>query len=99
VEAVTSYSSKPLHIVTILGILFLLFSIILGAQTLYNKYYGGAISGFTTVILVVLISCSFIMISMGIIGIYLSKIYSEVKNRPIFIVEDIDACDKTEKKD
>ena len=76
-----------------------LFNNFVGVQTLYNKYFGSAISGFTTVILVVLILCSFIMISMGVIGIYLGKIYNEVKNRPIFIVEKLDACEKTEKRD
>ena len=89
IDATTSYSAKPLQIVTILGIFTLLFSIILGLQTLYNKFFGGAVSGFTTVILVVLILCSIIMISMGILGIYLSKVYNEVKNRPIYVIEDL----------
>jgi dolichol-phosphate mannosyltransferase len=87
VDAISSYSSKPLQIVTILGMFTLLFSIILGLQTLYNKFFGGAVSGFTTVILVVLILSSIIMISMGILGIYLSKVYNEVKNRPIYVIE------------
>ena len=87
-DAITSYSSKPLHIVTILGIVSLLFSVILGIQTLYNKWFGDAVSGFTTVILVVLIMSSIVMISMGVLGIYLSKIYDEVKNRPISIVKE-----------
>lgn len=89
IDAITSYSSKPLHVVTILGIFTFIFSIILGLQTLYNKYYGGAISGFTTVILVLLMLCSIIMISMGIMGVYLSKVYNEVKNRPIYVIETI----------
>lgn len=87
IDAITSYSSKPLQIVTILGIFTLLFSVILGLQTLYNKFFGGAVSGFTTVILVVLIMSSIIMISMGILGIYLSKVYNEVKNRPIYVID------------
>lgn len=99
VDAITSYSSKPLQIVTILGIFTLLFSIILGLQTLYNKFFGGAVSGFTTVILVVLILCSIIMISMGILGIYLSKVYNEVKNRPIYVIETPKDCRNPEKKE
>jgi dolichol-phosphate mannosyltransferase len=63
------------------------FSFFLGLQTLYNKLYGHAVSGFTTVIIVVLILSSTIMISIGILGIYLSRIYDEVKNRPIFMVD------------
>ncbi len=87
IDAMTSYSSKPLQVVTILGIFTFIFSLILGLQTLYNKYYGGAISGFTTVILVLLMLCSIIMISMGILGVYLSKVYNEVKNRPLYVIE------------
>ncbi|HOP47970.1 MAG TPA: glycosyltransferase family 2 protein [Desulfobacteraceae bacterium] len=97
VDAITSYSSKPLHIVTFLGVVSLIFSIILGIQTLYNKWFGDAVSGFTTVILVVLIMSSIVMISMGVLGIYLSKIYDEVKNRPISIVkEEISSSKKTQ---
>lgn len=88
VNAITSYTSKPLHIVTILGLFTLIFSIILALQTLYNKIFGVAISGFTTVILAILIFSSVIMISIGILGVYLSKVYDEVKNRPNYIIED-----------
>lgn len=87
IDAISSYSSKPLHIVTFLGIFTFTFSLILGLQTLYNWSFGYAVSGFTTVILVVLIFSSIIMISIGIIGIYISKIYNEVKNRPIYVIE------------
>ena len=87
IDVITSYTAKPLHIVTFLGLFTFLFSAILALQTLYNKIYGNAVSGFTTVIIVVLMLSSIIMISLGILGIYLSKIYNEVKSRPIFIVE------------
>jgi dolichol-phosphate mannosyltransferase len=86
-DAITSYSSKPLHIVTILGICTFLFSFILGVQTLYNKLFGYAITGFTTVILITLFFSSIIMISMGILGLYISKIFKEVKSRPSFIID------------
>jgi len=94
-DAAAAYTSKPLHIVTALGLFTLLFSIILGFQTLYNKILGNAVSGFTTVILVTLFLLSIVMISLGILGIYMSKIYDEVKNRPIFIIE---KCTKNEER-
>lgn len=86
-DAITSYTSKPLHIITFLGLFTLLFSIALGLQTLYMKIYGQAVSGFTTIILIILALSSASMISMGILGMYLSRIFDEVKNRPIFIIE------------
>jgi polyisoprenyl-phosphate glycosyltransferase len=88
-DAITAYTSKPLHIVTFLGLFALLFSFLLGIQTLYNKVQNHAVSGFTTVILITLMLSSIIMISIGIMGIYLSRIYDEVKNRPIFLLESI----------
>ena len=97
VDAIISYSSTPLQIVTVLGIFSLGFSVFLGLQTLYNKFFGNAVSGFTTVILVVLIMSSIIMISLGLVGLYLAKIYNEVKNRPIYIVEVLEGFDKDNK--
>lgn len=96
VDAITSYTSKPLQVVTILGIFTLIFSIGLGIQTLYNKFFGGAVTGFTTVILVILILSSIIMISMGILGIYIAKVYDEIKKRPMFILENPTLAEKSE---
>lgn len=86
VNAITSFSALPLQIVTFMGAAFLLGSIVLGLQTLYMKLKGIALSGFTTVILLLLIIGSTLMISIGIIGIYIAKIYDEVKYRPRYIV-------------
>ena len=57
-----------------------------GVETLYLKLAGQAVSGFATVILLELIIGSFLMISLGIIGEYLARIYEEVKGRPRYIV-------------
>lgn len=86
VNAITSYTSVPLHCITVLGVLMFFGAIILGIQTLYMKFSGRATSGFTTVILLLLIIGSSLMISLGMIGIYLSKIYKEVKHRPRYLV-------------
>lgn len=86
VDAITSYTSVPLHCITVLGLVMFFGAIILGLQTLYMKFAGNATSGFTTVILLLLIIGSSIMISLGMIGIYLTKIYKEVKGRPRYLV-------------
>ncbi|MDD2586227.1 MAG: glycosyltransferase family 2 protein [Syntrophomonadaceae bacterium] len=86
ITALVSFSSLPLRIVTILGAVFLLVSIILGMQTFYMKFTGAAITGFTTVILLLLIIGSIVMLSLGIIGEYIAAIYLEVKRRPRYIV-------------
>jgi dolichol-phosphate mannosyltransferase len=85
-NAITSYTSVPLHCITVLGIFMFFGAILMGIQTLYMKFTGRATSGFTTVILLQLIIGSSIMISLGMIGIYLTKIYKEVKARPRYLI-------------
>jgi len=89
VTAVTSFSSIPLHLVTVLGGIFLIFALIMGVQTLYMKFSGIAVSGFTTVILLQLIIGSLLMMTLGIIGEYIARVYDEVKRRPRYIIEQI----------
>jgi len=76
------------------GVIFFIFAVGLGIQTLYLKLAGRAFTGFATVILLELIIGSLLMISLGIIGEYLARIYEEVKGRPRYIVtESIDLAD------
>ncbi len=86
VTALTSFSSLPLHIVTLTGGLFLLVAITLGCWSLVRWVTGTAVSGFTTVILLQLSVGSILMVSLGIIGQYLAHIYTEVKRRPRYVV-------------
>jgi polyisoprenyl-phosphate glycosyltransferase len=88
-NAVSAFSSLPLQVVTFMGFLFLLFALVLAADALFMKLTGRALDGFTTVILLLLIVGSFLMISLGIIGMYLSRIYEETKQRPRYIRDEI----------
>jgi len=83
---ITAFSSFPLHFVTLAGGIFLIVSVVLGVQTLYLKLAGRAVSGFATVILLELVIGSLLMISLGVIGEYLARIYEEVKRRPRYVV-------------
>ena len=91
---VAAFSAAPMQLVTVLGAVMFAVSIVLGAIALIQKFTGQALGGFTTVILLQLFSSSIIMISLGIIGYYISKIYEEVKGRPKFIVSE--ECGETE---
>ena len=82
----TSFSTLPLQLVTIMGVISILFSVILAVQTMIKYVMGTAVEGFTTVILLILIIGGFIMLSLGIIGHYIARIYEEVKGRPKFII-------------
>jgi len=86
VHNITSFTSAPLQIVTILGILFFALAIVQGAEALVRYFLGDALGGFTTVILIELIIGSVVMVSLGIVGTYIGKIYDEVKDRPRYII-------------
>ena len=85
--AIVSFTSAPLQIVTILGVLTLILGVGVGADALISWFQGRAVSGFATTIITLLIVGSFIMISLGIIGEYIAKIYDEIKARPPYFLE------------
>lgn len=87
VSSITSFTAFPLQIVTLLGGVTFLLSLIIGGIALADKLSGNAIGGFTTVILLILIIGSILMFSVGLIGIYVGKIYDEVKRRPKYMID------------
>lgn len=85
--AIVSFTSAPLRIVTILGLTTMVFGLLVATEALVGWFRGDAVSGFTTIIITLLILGSFIMISLGVIGEYIAKIYDEVKRRPSYLIE------------
>src|SRR6266567_318049 len=85
--AIVSFTSAPLQIVTVLGVLTLGLGVVVGADAVIAWFQGRAVSGFATTIITLLVVGSFIMISLGIIGEYIAKIYDEIKARPPYLVE------------
>ena len=82
----TSFSTLPLQLVTVMGMVSILFSVVLFIQTFVKYLSGTAVEGFTTVILLILVIGGFLMLSLGIIGHYIARIYEEVKGRPKYII-------------
>jgi polyisoprenyl-phosphate glycosyltransferase len=87
VTGVLSFTSAPLRLVTLLGLITLVLAAGVGGEALWSWMHGRAVSGFATVILTLLILGSFIMISLGIVGEYLAKLYEEIKVRPPYLIE------------
>ena len=86
VSNIVAFSTKPLNIVSYIGIIALLAGAILGIQTLVRWACGWAMEGFTTVILLLLLLGGGILLGLGLIGSYVAAIYEEVKQRPRYIV-------------
>ncbi|MEU4687836.1 glycosyltransferase family 2 protein [Actinoplanes sp. NPDC023714] len=88
VNGLTSFTSAPLHLVTLAGIGFALFSVVLGVQTLVRWISGGSVAGFTTVILLLLVTGTFVLLGLGVIGEYLARIHEEVRRRPRYLIQE-----------
>lgn len=89
INNITSFSSVPLQIITWIGVLYLVFAFVLGIDVLYDYLSDNSLEGFTTVILLLLIIGSTMSIGLGIIGVYIGKIYDEIKGRPSYIIEEV----------
>lgn len=87
IRNIISFSSWPLLFIAYTGFFVASLGIILLIQTLINYFAGNAIVGFTTVITLQILLSGIILFSLGIISIYLAKIYDEQKSRPIAIVK------------
>ncbi len=86
---ISSYSTAPMQTVTVLGFVMLIISVIFGVWALIDKIVGRALEGMTTVIIITIFIGSIIMISLGIIGYYIARIYEEIKGRPKYIISSI----------
>ncbi|EJL67645.1 glycosyltransferase family 2 protein [Chryseobacterium populi] len=87
-DGIFSFSSIPLQIISILGNLGLLISIVFTLFTIF-RYFNNEIevAGYTTIIIMIMFFSSILLISLGIIGEYIYRIYNEVRNRPHTIIE------------
>ena len=81
-----AFSSLPLQIVAYMGFITAGLGLVLLIQTLLNYLIGNAAIGFTTVIAVQILLGGMIISSLGVIALYIAKIYDEQKARPLFIV-------------
>ena len=86
ISNISAYSSAPMQIVTVLGVMMLIITAIFSVWALIDKIRGIALEGMTTVIIILIFIGSIMMISLGIIGYYVARIYDEIKGRPKYIV-------------
>jgi dolichol-phosphate mannosyltransferase len=86
IRNLVAFSSAPLRVVAYAGFATVGVAVLLAIETLYYWFSGRAVSGFTTVILVMLFLCGLILVSLGAIAIYVASIYDEQKARPLFLV-------------
>ncbi len=83
---ITSFTDVPIRLITWVGAIFGIMAVVLGIQTLVKYFSGQSAEGFSTVILLILITGACVLLGVGVIGYYLSKIYEEIKQRPRYII-------------
>ena len=88
IEGITSFSVRPLKMITGLGFIMTIFSFVMLVYALVVKILGKTVTGWTFIVVSIWLVSSIQMLSLGIIGEYIGKIYSETKNRPKYIIEE-----------
>jgi glycosyltransferase involved in cell wall biosynthesis len=86
-EGVTSFSTTPLRMITVLGLVVFVVSGCLGVWGLYTALSRNAVPGWASTVVPIYFLGSVQLLSIGIIGEYLAKMYMEVKRRPRYIIE------------
>lgn len=86
INNVLCFSYTPLHIITFVGIIFILIAIGVLIDAVISFIKGTAASGFPTLVILLLIGFGAVLISLGIIGVYIAQIYDEVKGRPQYVI-------------
>lgn len=88
VEGITSLSTKPIRLIMNLGIFIFLFSFVILIYSLVRHFMGHTVAGWTTIIVSIWAIGGLILLSLGIIGEYIGKIYLESKERPRYIIDE-----------
>ncbi len=88
IRGMSSFSAAPLYLALFVGFLVAVLAFIVLIHVMYSKYMGYNIPGWTAIMAAVLFLGSVTLITIGILGIYMARIYEQIKGRPRYIVSD-----------
>lgn len=88
-DGITSFSVKPIYGIVYLGGVFVFISILIGIYVLYSLMSGTAEHGWASLMLSIWFVGGIVLLSIGAVGLYIGKIYKEVKRRPLYNVEEV----------
>jgi len=86
-DGITSFSVRPIRLISLLGIVTLLFCMLMLLRIMYVKFFGYTVDGWTSIVALMLLFGGIQLLSIGVIGEYIAKTYVEVKHRPRFNIE------------
>ena len=87
-DGITSFSIRPIRILSVIGLLTLLVAVVMGIYTLVSHFTGNTVSGWSSLMISIWFLGGLNLLALGIVGEYIGKIYSEVKQRPRYLVEE-----------
>ena len=88
-NGITAFSVKPMYAIFTAGMLFLVVAFCIGIYVAYSLIMGTAVPGWSSLILSIWLVGGVILVSMGVTGVYIGKIYTEVKRRPLYNIQEI----------
>lgn len=88
-DGITSFSVKPIHCIIYMGLFFILMSILNAIYVVHAFFNHSAVPGWSSIMLSIWLIGGCVLLSIGIIGIYIGKIYIEVKERPLYNISEI----------
>lgn len=86
-DGITSFSVTPIRFVTLMGFVLFLLSVLAGVYAIVGKLLGANVTGWTSLVLSLWFIGGVQLLALGLIGEYIGKIYKEVKQRPLFVIE------------
>ncbi len=89
ITGITSYSLKPLYIGIFFGFLSIIISVLLIIYALYLKFNNLAIPGSTSIIIAISFFSGILLFTLGVIGIYLARIFEQTKGRDQYVIKEI----------
>ena len=93
-DGITSFSVRPIRILALVGVLTLLVAVVMAVYTLVRHFTGNTVSGWSSLMISIWFLGGLNLLALGIVGEYIGKIYSEVKQRPRYIVEETVGLDQ-----
>lgn len=87
-DGITSFSIKPIRIISVLGFVIFILSFLALIYSLTANFLNNTVAGWTSIVISIWMIGGIQLLSVGVIGEYIGKIYSETKNRPRFIIKD-----------
>ena len=94
-DGITSFSVRPIRILAVVGVLTLLVAVVMAVYTLVRHFTGNTVSGWSSLMISIWFLGGLNLLALGVVGEYIGKIYSEVKQRPRYIVEETVGLDQS----